>query len=96
MHLMSSRKHNAEIQGKPNPPYETGRESQQLASLCENKTPVTVKLRDGRSLRGWIEYYDEEILRLTRDREPNLFIYKSQIVYIAEEPIEHTQPQLRR
>ena len=96
MHLMMPRKHTGESRGKSEPPYETGKESEHLASLSENQTPVVLKLRDGRTLRGWIEYYDEEILRLTRDHEPNLFIYKNQVTYIAEEPIERANLQLRR
>ena len=96
MHLMMQRKHGADTRGKSEPPYETGKESEHLASLSENKTGVLLKLRDGRTLRGWIEYYDEQILRLTRDHEPNLFIYKDQVIYIAEEPIERANLQLRR
>jgi len=41
-------------------------------------------LRDGESVRGWIEYFDEGMLRLTREGKPNLFIYKEQIVSITE------------
>jgi len=42
-------------------------------------------LIDGESVRGWIEYYDRNMLRLTREGKPNLFIYKDQISYVAEE-----------
>jgi host factor-I protein len=35
-------------------------------------------------VRGWIEYFDDAMLRLTRDGQPNLFIYKHQIRSIAE------------
>jgi len=34
---------------------------------------------------GWIEYYDQNMIRLTREGEPNLFIFKHEILYIAEE-----------
>jgi host factor-I protein len=47
---------------------------------------VTIKLRDGETVRGWIEYFDEGMLRLTRDGQPNLFIYKHQIRTISEAP----------
>jgi host factor-I protein len=33
---------------------------------------------------GWIEYFDDMMLRLTREGKPNLFIYKSQIRTITE------------
>lgn len=45
---------------------------------------VTIKLRDGETVRGWIEYFDDGMLRLTRDGLPNLFIYKHQIRTITE------------
>ena len=45
---------------------------------------VQVKLRDGESVRGWIEYFDDGMLRLTREGKPNLFIYKHQIRTITE------------
>ena len=35
-------------------------------------------------MTGWVEYYDEKMVRLTRNGAPNLFIYKDQIAYIAE------------
>ena len=35
-------------------------------------------------MRGWIEYYDQKMIRLTREGEPNLFIYKHDILYISE------------
>jgi host factor-I protein len=45
---------------------------------------VTIKLRDGETVRGWIEYFDDGMLRLTREGQPNLFIYKHQIRSITE------------
>jgi host factor-I protein len=55
-----------------------------LRSLSERKVLVSVKLRDGESVRGWIEYFDDGMLRLTREGKPNLFIYKHQIRSISE------------
>ena len=40
---------------------------------------------DGEVVRGWIEYYDLRMVRLTREGAPNLFIFKHEIAYIAEE-----------
>ena len=34
---------------------------------------------------GTIEYYDQSFIRLTRDGQPNLFIFKHEIKYIVEE-----------
>jgi host factor-I protein len=42
---------------------------------------------DGEVVRGWIEYYDRRMVRLTRDGAPNLFIFKHDIAYIAEDAV---------
>jgi len=69
---------------KTPPPGETGQENLYLRSLSERQVIVSVKLRDGETVRGWIEYFDDTMLRLTRENQPNLFIYKHQIRTISE------------
>ena len=69
---------------KTPPPGETGQEALYLKSLSERKVAVTVKLRDGEQVKGWIEYFDDGMVRLTREGKPNLFIYKHQIRSITE------------
>ena len=69
---------------KTPPPGETGQEALYLRSLSDRQVPVTIKLRDGETVRGWIEYFDDGMLRLTREGKPNLFIYKHQIRTISE------------
>jgi host factor-I protein len=66
------------------PPGETGQEGLYLRSLSERQVIVNIKLRDGETVRGWIEYFDDSMLRLTREGQPNLFIYKNQIRTISE------------
>jgi host factor-I protein len=66
------------------PSGETGQEALYLKSLSERQVAVQVKLRDGEVVSGWIEYFDDMMLRLTREGKPNLFIYKSQIRTITE------------
>ena len=56
-----------------------------LKSLGEKQKPVSIKLADGEVVRGWIEYYDKNMVRLTREDQPNLFIFKHEILYIAED-----------
>ena len=70
---------------KSPPPGETGQESLYLRFLSERQVPVMVKLRDGEAVYGWIEYFDDRMIRLTREGKPNLFIYKAQIRTIAEQ-----------
>jgi host factor-I protein len=69
---------------KTPPPGETGQEALYLRSLSERQVIVSIKLRDGETVRGWIEYFDDSMLRLTREGQPNLFIYKNQIRSISE------------
>ena len=70
--------------GKAVPPDETFAEAAYLKELGEKRTPVAVKLTTGEMVHGWIEYYDQKMIRLTREGAPNLFIYKHDILYIAE------------
>jgi len=76
---------------KTPPPCETGQEALYLRSLSERQVNVQVKLHDGEIVRGWIEYFDEGMLRLTREGKPNLFIYKRQIRTITE--VGHRAPR---
>jgi len=69
---------------KAPPPGETGQEALYLRSLSERQINVSIKLHDGETVRGWIEYFDDGMLRLTREGKPNLFIYKHQIQTITE------------
>jgi host factor-I protein len=66
-------------------PEQTFEEAKYLKRLIENATPVRVKMADGEEVVGIIEYYDQSFIRLTRDGEPNLFIFKHDIKYLQEE-----------
>ncbi len=68
------------------PSGESGQEALYLRFLSEKQVPVQVKLRDAEVVTGWIEYFDERMIRLTREGQPNLFIYKEQIRTISEIP----------
>ena len=76
---------NSTRKGRTPPPEETFEEAAYLKLLGEKQKPVSIKLVDGEVVRGWIEYYDKNMVRLTRDEGPNLFIFKHEIMYIAEE-----------
>jgi len=66
------------------PSNETGQEALYLKSLSDRQVNVVIKLRDGEVVSGWIEYFDDMMVRLTREGRPNLFIYKAQIRTITE------------
>jgi host factor-I protein len=69
---------------KSPPPGDTGQEALYLRFLSDKQVRVAVKLRDGETVSGWIEYFDDRMIRLTREGKPNLFIYKHQIRTITE------------
>jgi host factor-I protein len=66
-------------------PEQTFEEAKYLKQLIEDATRVRVKMEDGEEVVGVIEYYDQSFIRLTRDGEPNLFIFKHDIKYLQEE-----------
>lgn len=67
------------------PPEWTGQEAEYLEALKELATPMLLRLRDGRTVRGVIEYYDRDMVKLQRPAGPHLFIRKSDIRYLQEE-----------
>jgi sRNA-binding regulator protein Hfq len=55
-----------------------------LKELVSARTPVEVKLRDGATHSGTIEYWDQRFIRLTPASGANLFIFKHDIKYLLE------------
>jgi len=68
----------------PAPKTNTQQEVAYLRGLIEKNVSVSVKVRNGEVFRGVIEYYDQRFIRLTREGEPNLFIFKKDILYLSE------------
>ena len=66
-------------------PEQTFEAAKYLKQLIEHSKKVRVKLADGEEVVGIIEYYDQSFIRITRTGEPNLFIFKHDIKYLAEE-----------
>jgi host factor-I protein len=78
--------------GRTPPVDDTHQEANYLKMLGEKQKPVRIKLMGGEVVRGWIEYYDRRMVRLTRDGAPNLFIFKHEIAYIAEDTVRKPRP----
>ena len=70
--------------GKSRAPEATFEEAKYLKQLIEGGKRVRVKMEGNEEVEGVIEYYDQSFIRLTRDGEPNLFIFKHDIKYIEE------------
>ncbi len=66
------------------PPEHTFEEINYLKHLIEQRIPVCVKLSDNEQVCGTIEYFDHRFIRVTRQDEPNVFIFKHDIKYLFE------------
>ena len=82
---MSRSDHTGGRRGRQAAVENTNREAEYIGWLSKNRIPVVVKLIDDEEVRGWIEYYDRDIIRLTRHGYSNLFIYKDRVKYLYEE-----------
>jgi host factor-I protein len=69
---------------KTKAPEHTFEEPKYLRQLADKRVTVRVKLADNQEIDGILEFYDECFIRLTRDGEPNLFLYKHDIKYLYE------------
>jgi host factor-I protein len=70
--------------GSARAPEQTFEEPKYLRRLIDRGAPVRVVMEGGEEAVGTIEYYDQSFIRLTRDGEPNLFIFKHDIKYLVE------------
>jgi len=69
-------------QKKPVPPDQTNAENFYYLKQMQSKTPMTIVLKDGETLQGIIEWYDKTCLKVNREGDPNLLIFKSNIKYM--------------
>ena len=67
------------------PPEQTNAEEFYYLKQMAAKTPMVVMLTNDEELRGWIEWYDKNSLKLNRIHEPNLLIPKHNIRYMFKE-----------
>ena len=65
-------------------PDYTHKESQYLQRLAEQGRTVRVCMNGGDVFEGRVEFFDAAFIRLTRDGEPNLFLYKQDMKYLVE------------
>ncbi|MGH9393182.1 MAG: Hfq-like protein [Terriglobales bacterium] len=75
---------------KPIPPDQTNAESFYFLKQMQSKTEMVLVLRDGEQVRGVIEWYDRHCLKVHRQGEPNLLIYKAIIKYMYK--VEDEKP----
>ncbi len=65
-------------------PDQTFEEVKYLRHLIDDRVPVKVRLSDNQEVAGIVEFYDANFIRITREGEPNLFLFKHDIKYLYE------------
>jgi host factor-I protein len=70
---------------KPAPPEQTNAENFYYIKQMQNRTPMIVVLDDGETIRGIIEWYDKNCIKVHRANLPNLLIMKTSIRYMYKE-----------
>jgi sRNA-binding regulator protein Hfq len=71
---------------KLTPPEQTNAENFYYQKQMQSRTPMVIVLRDGEEVRGIIEWYDRQCIKVNRDSGgPNLMIYKPAIKYMYKE-----------
>lgn len=72
--------------GSKKAPEQTFEEVKYLRYLIDNNVTVCIRLSDNEEVCGVIEFFDSNLIRLTRSGSPNLFLYKHDIKYLYEKP----------
>ncbi len=67
---------------RTSPPEQTNAENFYYLKQIQSKTPMSIVLRDGEILKGVIEWYDKDCLKVNREGAPNLLVFKSNIKYM--------------
>jgi host factor-I protein len=71
---------------KVTPPEQTNAENFYYQKQMQSRTPMVIVLQDGEEVRGIIEWYDRQCIKVNRDNGgPNLMIYKPAIKYMYKE-----------
>ncbi len=70
---------------KPAPPDQTNAENFYYIKQMQARTPMVVVLDTGEIIRGVIEWYDKNCIKVHRANEPNLLIMKSAVRYMYKQ-----------
>lgn len=73
---------------KQSPPEQTHAENFYYLKQMQAKEPMVIIMEDGEEIRGIIEWYDKNCLKVNRVNEPNLLIMKSKIKYMYKQEEE--------
>ena len=71
--------------GRPAPPEATSAEAFYYVKQMSSKTPMVIVMTDGEEIRGCIEWYDRNCLKVNREGAPNLVIQRHWVKYLFKE-----------
>ena len=72
----------AEPRKKSPPPVETNAETYYYKKQIDSRTEMVIVLLDGEKIKGTIEWYDLDALKINRTDAPNLLLPKHNIKYM--------------
>ena len=81
---------------KPAPPEQTNAENFYYLKQMQARTPMVVVLDQGETIRGVIEWYDKNCIKVHRTNEPNLLLMKSCIRFMYKDGESRNGGQPRR
>ena len=70
---------------RSSPPEQTNAENFYYIKQMQARTPMVVVLDSGEIIRGVIEWYDKNCIKVHRAKEPNLLIMKSFVRYMYKQ-----------
>ena len=70
---------------KTAPPEQTNAENFYYQKQMQSKTPMVIVLGDGEEIRGMIEWHDKSCIKVNRNGQSNLLVYKPAIKYMYKE-----------
>ena len=79
---------NGHRNARPAPPENTNAENFYYLKQMSTKTPMVIVMTDGEQVRGWIEWYDRNAIKVNREGSPNLLIQKHCIKYLFKQDEE--------
>jgi RNA chaperone Hfq len=85
--------HGSQHRRRQVPPENTSAEAFYYVKQMNNRTPMVVVLDNGDQLRGHIEWYDRNCLKVNREGVPNLLVYKHAIRYMYKQEEEGGAPE---
>jgi sRNA-binding regulator protein Hfq len=83
--MMEKHPSRATTRRKQAPAEQTNAESFYYLKQMQNRTGMVVVLTDGTELKGWIEWYDKNCIKLNRVDAPNLLLFKQSIKFMFKE-----------